>query len=227
MFGTLSSCVLVLVVSGAAQIPKEPDFSGDWELVKASGAPRDPPPALTVRQTITRKTVRGEPMTPYFSDLTVQRHFKSGIVSETYQIGIISGTVGSIGEWTTVGVTWEGEILIIRTGKYSGPPQQSAPNTEHEERWSFDPSGRLLIMITDRLSGSPAASAVLIYRRLPNAIALERAVRGTSPGVSRDWETSPHASTHLVARQMLRRRGNQPAARAEAGLGHCEFSEEH
>ena len=186
MFGTLSSCVLVLVVSTGTQIPKEPDFSGDWELVKTSGTPSDPAQVLIVRQTITRTTMRGEPMTPWFSDFTLARHFTTGVVSETYKIGRIGGTVPGIppgasspqGEWTTISATWERKSLIIRTGKYSGPPQESGPYTEHEERWSFDPGGNLLIMITDRLSGSQAASAVLTYRRLPNAVALERAVRG-------------------------------------------------
>ena len=185
MLATVSSSVLVLLVSAATQMPKEPDFSGHWALVQTSGAPQEAASVLTVQQTITRTTVRGEPMTPWFSAITVQRHFSTGIVSETYKIGIISGTVGGVppgasspqGEWATISVKWEGETLIIRTGKYSGPPQQSVADTEHEERWSFDPGGKLSIKITDRLSGSQVASAVLVYRRLPNAVALERAVR--------------------------------------------------
>ena len=173
MFATLSSCVLVLL-TGLTQIPKQPDFSGEWMLVEASGTGSDLAPVLTVRQTITRTTSRGEPMTPWFSDLTVQRHFRTGVVeSESYKIGIIGGTVGGIssgrsspqGEWTTVAVKWEGESLIIRTGRYSGPPHESIPYTEHEEAWSIDPSRRLSITITDRSSGSQTPAVILIYRR--------------------------------------------------------------
>jgi hypothetical protein len=69
--------------------------------------------------------------------------------------------------------------LIIRTGKYSGPPQQSAPYAEHEERWAFDPIGRLLITVTDRSSGSQVTSAVLTYRRRQHPAPLEVAARGT------------------------------------------------
>jgi hypothetical protein len=188
MFGILSSCVLSLLVTSVAQIPKEPDFSGEWVLVQASSTASDPASTLTVRQRITRTTMRGEPMTPYFSDLTVDRHFKSGVESESYKIGIVGGTVGGVargaaspqGEWTTVGVVWEGESLIIRTGTYPGPPRESAPSTEHEEAWSFDPSGRLLITITDRSSGSQAATVTLVYRRRSNPVALEPARRSIS-----------------------------------------------
>ena len=96
MLTTLSSSVLAFLVSTTVQIPKEPDFSGHWGLVQGSGAPAEAASVLTVHQTITRTTRRGEPMTPWFSDITVQRHFSIGVVSETYKIGIISGTVGGV-----------------------------------------------------------------------------------------------------------------------------------
>jgi hypothetical protein len=86
MFGTLSTCAFVLVVSSVPQTPNEPDFSGAWELVQTSGTPSDPASVLTVHQTITRTTMRGEPMTPWFSDVTVARHFTTGVVAETYKI---------------------------------------------------------------------------------------------------------------------------------------------
>jgi len=165
MFATVSSSVLVLLVSGIAQMPKEPDFSGEWMLVEASGQASDPAPALTVRQAVTRTTRRGEPMAPWFSELGVERHFRTGVESENYKIGLIGGTVSGTGERTTVAVTWEGEGLIIRTGKYSSSPQDPGPYTEHDEVWSFDPSGRLLITITDRSSKAEPATARIIYRR--------------------------------------------------------------
>lgn len=193
MFGTLTSYAFVLLASSVAQVPKEPDFSGNWELVQAGDASSEPAPVLTVRQTITRTTMRGEPMTPWFSDITVARHFSTGTVSESYKIGVIGGTVPGIppgasspqGDWTAMSVKWQGRSLVIRTGKYSGPPQGSLPYTEHDERWSLDPSGKLLITTTDR-SGSQAVSGVLIYRRLPTAASLERAVRGVCERVARN-----------------------------------------
>ena len=127
---------------------------------------------------MTRTTMRGEPMTPWFSDFMVERHFTNGVVaSESYKIGTISGTVSGTAtpalsprreERTTVEVTWEEKSLVIRTGKYSGPPYEPGPYTEHREVWSIDPGGRLLITTTDRSSGAHAASVTLIYRRQPS-----------------------------------------------------------
>jgi hypothetical protein len=115
MVATLLSCVLILGVSGVAQTPKEPDFSGEWVLVEATGgAASDPAAALVVRQRVTRTTSRGEPMTPYFSHLAIERHFKNRIESESYQIGIVSGTVSGLGQRTTETVTWQGERLAIK-----------------------------------------------------------------------------------------------------------------
>jgi len=85
MFATLPSYVLVLLISRVAQFPKEPDFSGEWELVTTNGAASDPAPVLTIRQTITRTTLRDEPMTPWFSAVTLERHFSTGVVSATYE----------------------------------------------------------------------------------------------------------------------------------------------
>jgi len=144
------------------QVPKEPDFSGEWKLVEAAGPASAPASALTIRQTITR--TRGEPMPPWFSDLVVERHFKHGVESDSYKIGLVGGTMSGVGE-TRVAVTWDRASLIIRTGTYSGPVHEHGPYTEHEEVWSFDPVGRLVIAISDRPSGSKPTSIRLIYRR--------------------------------------------------------------
>jgi hypothetical protein len=109
-------------------------------------------------------------MTPWFSGLAVAVDgFNAGIMSDSYRIGLIHGTVsgllpGSV-ERTTVAVKWEGDHLIIRTGKYSGPPQESGPYTEHEEMWSLDRKGRLLIAVTDRGSNITPTTVQLVYRR--------------------------------------------------------------
>jgi hypothetical protein len=173
MVATLSSCLLVLTVSSVAQIPKDPDFSGEWVLVQATGSAFDPASALTVRQTITRTTKRGEPMPPWFSDLAVERHFKHGVESDTYKIRLVGGTMSGAGE-TRVAVTWDRASLIIRTGTYSGPLHEHGPYTEHEEVWSFDSDGRLVIAISDRSSTSHPTTWRLIYQRDRTPIALSR-----------------------------------------------------
>lgn len=164
MFGTLASSVLVLFVRSAPQVPPQPDFSGEWVLVKASGSSAEQASALTVRQTITSKTMRGEPMTPWFSEMAVQRRFKDGAVSETNHIGIIGGTV-SQSEWMTTSVTWRGNSLVIETERSSHPPGESGPYTAREEVWSLDRNGRLLITVTDRGSNIKPTTVRLVYRR--------------------------------------------------------------
>ena len=113
-----TGCLVAPVSSrSSSQVAGRPDFSGEWVLVTASGSNAKQASALTVRQTVTRTTVRGEPMTPWFSSITVVRRFKSGAVSETRDIGIIGGTVpGSPagasspkGDWTTMAVEWRGD----------------------------------------------------------------------------------------------------------------------
>jgi hypothetical protein len=173
MLVTLFSAIVVLLVTGVTQAPNEPDFSGEWVLVKASGTSSNPAPALTVRQTVTRTTRRGGPMKPHFSEIKIERHFDSGVVAESYKIGLVRGTVGGIppgasspaGARAVVAVTWEGNNLIIRTGKYSGPPEQPGPYTEHEETWSLDANGLLLITSTDQSSGSGRATVTVLYER--------------------------------------------------------------
>ena len=165
MFEALSWYVLLLLLSSVPQIPKQPDFSGEWVLV-GTGASLDPAPAaLLVRKRVTRTNSRGEPMAPYFSHLLVERHYSNRVESDSYDIGIVSGTVSGIGERTIVTVTWHGERMVIKTGKYSGPSQEPGRYSEHEEVWSLDPRGRLLIAITDRTSTSQPATVRLTYHR--------------------------------------------------------------
>jgi hypothetical protein len=164
-----AGCVVAPVSPGSsAQVPKEPDFSGEWVLARASRSTEENASILTVRQTVTRTTMRGEPMKPWFSGLAVERRSKRGIMSDSYRIGLISGTVsgppGSV-ERTTVAVKWEGDHLIIRTGKYSGPPQEPGPYTEHEEMWWLDRKGRLFISVTDRGSNITPTSVQFVYRK--------------------------------------------------------------
>jgi hypothetical protein len=171
MFGTLSSCILVVFLNSADQVPKKPDFSGEWVLVRASGSTTEQAAEISVRQTITRTTIRGEPMKPWFSELSVVRYSRHSTGSDSYKIGLIGGTVSSGAppalreQRTSVAVTWRGDDLIIQTGTYDGPAQDPGPYTEHEEVWSLDPEGKLLITVRDRGSNIKKTTVQLVYRR--------------------------------------------------------------
>jgi hypothetical protein len=165
--------VVVLLAGGASQKPKEPDFSGEWVLVKATGSVSNPARALSVQQTITSTTRRGGPMKPYYSDLRIERQLDSGAVAESYKIGLIRGSVSGTAagasspqnERTVVAVKWQGNDLTITTGRYSGSPEQPGPYTEHQEIWSLDADGRLSIRTTDESSAAAVARATLVYQR--------------------------------------------------------------
>ena len=171
-----AGCLVAPVFPGSsAQVPSRPDFSGEWVLVTASGSTAEHAVALTVRQTVTRTTMHGKPMEPWFSELGLVRRSNGDIVgsSENYKIGLIGGTVSGVPsgssaareERTTVAVKWDGDRLVIQTGRYGGPPQQASSYTEHEEVWSFDRKGRLHITATDRGSTIKATTVELVYRR--------------------------------------------------------------
>jgi hypothetical protein len=116
--------------SGFAQ--NEPDFSGSWIL---TSGPSDSAvaQALSIRQLLRRTNVRGEPMTPFFSDITITRTPATGTSSETFPIGPIGGSVtgGVVGVAPAIvtrthsHVDWEEQTLVIERGAYTGP----APET--------------------------------------------------------------------------------------------------
>jgi hypothetical protein len=165
---------VVLAVSVVAQLTAQdtPDFSGDWVLESAPQSAADIPKRLSVRQSLTRTNVRGEPMKPFFKDITVARELANGRRSETYQIGIAGGTVpgprtdGSAdGPRTHRRVEWEERTLVIENGSYTGPTRESGQWTERREVWSLDPGGRLRLAITTRSSVGASSTVTLLYRR--------------------------------------------------------------
>jgi hypothetical protein len=201
MFATTAAFAIALALSAGAQLPQEPDFSGQWALVSTSGAVTEQASALTVTQTLTRTTMRGEPMAPFYSSITVERHFNGRALSETHTIGTIGGTVPGIpagqsppqGEWTTESVNWQADHLVIKTTRSPQPPDQPGRRSEHEEVWSLDRDGRLLINVSDRASGAGAMTARLVYERRPVALA--------SPGVcQREGATLAGRSPVLVGK---------------------------
>jgi hypothetical protein len=171
-------CLIVVAVSVVVPLVAQdtPDFSGHWVLESASPSAADIPRTLSVTMSLVRTNVRGEPMIPFFKDITVARELAKGTSSQTYQIGVVGGEVGG-----TVGgrgsgrsefpsrhyrVVWEKETLVIETGSYTGPAPESGQWAERREAWSLDPDGRLRLAITSRSSGSASSTVTLVYRRL-------------------------------------------------------------
>ena len=162
--------VFAAAFGGSLAAQDKPDFSGSWSLEsKVNGA--DIPQALSVTQTVVRANVRGEPMTPFYKDLTVRRVFASGPQVEAYVIGTLSGTVaGQVGGdlnrlRTHRRVAWEEQTLVIDSGSYTGAAPETGDWTERRERWALDSGGRLRVTVTTRSSGSVPITIDLIYRR--------------------------------------------------------------
>jgi hypothetical protein len=174
---TLWWCLLVALIVRSPLVPDKPDFSGQWILVNPSDASSGSAQELIVRQSARRESVLGTRIDPPFITLAVERHFESGMRSETYPIGIIGGTVGGLDKTgrgsgpsgrvarTSYSTKWDGDKLVIENSSYSGPTPESGPYTEHVEVWSLDAEGRLLMAVTDRSSIAGRKTTMLTYRR--------------------------------------------------------------
>jgi hypothetical protein len=160
----LSMCVCLIVISGTPTPQAHPDFSGMWSLDRASDAPPGVARELTVRQVAERTTsVRGVPEER--ASITIQRRGPGGIRSDSYEIGIVGGTVSSAGPRTTHTTKWIGATLVIETGSYSGPSWDPGTFAEHHEEWSLDGHGRLVIVVEDRASRTHPATSTWVYAR--------------------------------------------------------------
>jgi len=171
----LSILSAFIVVEGAVAQAK-PDFSGNWVLVSPSDAAANVAQELTVRQWVERRTsVRGKPVD--FILVTIARQSKSGLRSESYQIGLGRGTVGGVdrtgrgpgpnGEvpGTEVLTKRDGDRLVIESSSYSGATREAGPYTERKEVWSLDAEGALFITTTERSSDVEPWTTNLTYRR--------------------------------------------------------------
>ena len=162
--------ILLATVGLAAQ--DKPDFSGRWVLDALQQSDTDIALALTVRQSLVRTTVRGDPMEPFFRDITVERHFRTGTQSETHLIGVQDGAVpglradGSRSSPTAHhAVTWDENALVFENGSYTGQRPETGVWAERREVWSLIPNGRLSVVITNRSSGDAPRQISLLYRR--------------------------------------------------------------
>jgi hypothetical protein len=164
----LSACFVAVMVLLSAPLAaqEKPDFSGSW-ILESGTSGTDVPQALSVSQSLVRANVRGEPMQPFFKDITVTRVLASGTRSATYQIGIIGGSVsvGSLGQRTHHRVAWEEQALVIESGSYTGPVPESGDWAERREVWSLDSGVRRRLAITLRSSLDAPKTVTLVYRR--------------------------------------------------------------
>jgi hypothetical protein len=156
---------VVVIVSVGARIAAQdkPDFSGSW-ILESRSTEADIPQTLSVSQSLVRTNVRGEPMTPFFKDITVTRVLATGTRSDTYQIGVVGGTV-SDGPRTHYRVAWEEQALVIESGRHTGPVPESGDWAERREVWSLESGVRLRLTITTRSSVGAAGTVVLVYQR--------------------------------------------------------------
>jgi hypothetical protein len=160
--------LLVSLIAGTTAAQEKPDFTGVWVLVAPRDGAMDAAPELSVRQWLEHTTsVRGVAVD--IPHVAIERHFQSGVRSESYTIGIVGGS-GSAGAnvptvTTEYAVKWDGDRLVIETSRYSGPTRESGPHSEHDEVWSLDAQGTLGMTVTDRGSGTESRTTQLTYRK--------------------------------------------------------------
>jgi len=129
---------------------------------------------MSVRQSLVRANVYGEPMKPYFKDIVIDREFDSGGRSETYPIGVVGGIVPGLNVHGVVDgprrdwqVTWDGNTLVFESGSYTAESPGTGVWSERRETWSLEADGRLRVTISTRGSSDPSRTVTLMYRRAP------------------------------------------------------------
>ena len=111
-------------------------------------------------------------MTPFYKEISVDREFPNGTNrSDTYQIGIVGGTVGGkspgspSSERSRHAVRWEGNALVFEIRSESGP-RGAVLWKEHREVWVLDTTDRLRVEFTTRDSSSDRSEALTLMYRL-------------------------------------------------------------
>ena len=165
--------LLLLLAAAATVLQEKPDFSGRWVLVSGASAGDTVARVMVVRQSLVRANVHGEPMTPFFKDIAIDREFAAGTRSETLPIGVVGGFVAGIARGATPSgprghhaVKWDGSALVFERGTYTGDTRQTGTWAERREVWSLEPDGRLRVTITTRSSADESGTVLtLTYQR--------------------------------------------------------------
>jgi len=163
---SLSATVAVALLSAQ----DAPDFSGTWALESAPVGETDVPQTMSVSQMLVTRNVRDEPMRPFFKEVTITRVIAKDARSETHQIDVVDGSIsgrigGAEGPRTQHRVVWEGQSLVFELGTYPGSSPGTGTWTSRREVWSFDPAGRLRVVVNTRGALDEPKTVVLIYRK--------------------------------------------------------------
>jgi hypothetical protein len=170
-------CVFLAQASAPTAVPPQPDFSGHWVLVVALPSNALVPAALVVRQSIRRTNVRGEPMTPFYDRIDLDRESATGTVTESIVIGISGGTVGGVVNArgaapatsrpprSHYAVGWKGRTLVFEAATYTGDSPDTGDWSDRREAWALQPNGELAIDIATSSSADRTQTVSATYRR--------------------------------------------------------------
>ena len=169
----LSAIALGMLVGAFVHAQDGVDFTGRWILESQSSASAETPRALSVRQSRVTTNVRGEPMRPFFKDITIEREVEGSTRAETHQIGVVGGVVGGLTSTSgTAGsrrghhaVKWDTNALVFESGSYTGQSPETGVWTERLEAWSLDSDARLHVVITTRGSNDAPRTVAVVYQR--------------------------------------------------------------
>src|SRR3954470_19549059 len=125
----LAPAIVLTLTLHAAQPANQPDFSGHWQLMRGTGL-ADAALDLEVVQVVTRTTIYGAPMDPYYSDIKITRGTPTSTLVETHKIGIVGGMVNGTAAGasardprrTEYSVRWDGNRLRFLNRIYEVQP---------------------------------------------------------------------------------------------------------
>jgi hypothetical protein len=174
----LSAIALSMLVGALVQAQDGVDFTGRWILESPLSASAETPRALSVRQSLLTRNVRGEPMRPFFNDISIEREVEGNTRTEMHEIGVVGGTVtGGVvgGPISSSGraenlrghfaVKWDANTLVFESGSYTGQSPETGVWTERREAWSLDSDGRLHVVITARGFSDAPRTVAAVYQR--------------------------------------------------------------
>jgi hypothetical protein len=148
-------CVLVIVIGGASAAQSKPDFSGQWVLASPTDVGLDAAPELVISQAVGTTGLV----------FVVERRTKDGVRSERHRTGVRQTVERRDGSTTVLFVRWDGETLVIQRDSYSGQTAGSRLDRQHQELWSIDPKGMLVMTAADRTAGAEPRTATFVYRK--------------------------------------------------------------
>ena len=163
------SVCLLLAQAAITGVPDKPDFSGKWVLVAAQPTDGDVALGLTVTQSVRRTNARGEPMTPYYDQIAIQRESSGDATSESHLLGLAGGTVSGVPNGiqraTHEEAVWRDSSLVFEQGTYAGTARGMGDWTERRETWTLEPNGELKVTIATNGSAETPRTVTATYRK--------------------------------------------------------------